>query len=140
MQKTTQRMDFTLPQPVFLKTPADFKPFEESLKLLCERYLSVDWEWSFRVGGKVQQEMEERDPQNPLFKFLKKTDVEKPYPPNPPSLFLSPLTKPSPLSKQSLISPPASPSSQHKKEGEEQKHEQTPKKTPLLPQQNLLRK
>ena len=71
MQKTTERMDFHLPKPVFLKTPADFKPFEESLKLLCERYLSLDWEWSFRVGGKVQQEMEENDPQNPLWTRLK---------------------------------------------------------------------
>src|SRR6185437_2787814 len=100
MQKTTERMDFHLPKPVFLKTPADFKPFEESLKLLCERYLSLDWEWSFRVGGKVQQEMEEIDPQNPLWTRLKKTDIEKPHPPNPPSMFTSPLSKSSPFLKQ----------------------------------------
>src|SRR6185437_3356386 len=137
MQKTTERMDFHLPKPVFLKTPADFKPFEESLKLLCERYLSLDWEWSFRVGGKVQQEMEENDPQNPLWTRLKKTDIEKPHPPNPPSMFISPLSKSSPFLKQPLISPPSSPKSLKKegeKEGEkEQKHEQTPKKTPPPP-------
>jgi hypothetical protein len=53
-----------LPKPVFLNTPADFSRLEEALKTLAEKFLSPDWEWTFKVGGKVQKEIENSDPDN----------------------------------------------------------------------------
>ena len=53
-----------LPKPVYLVSPSDFPKFEETLQTLAERYLSADWEWTFKVGGKVQREIERKDPTN----------------------------------------------------------------------------
>ena len=53
-----------MPKPVYLQKPSDFPRFEETLKSVCEKFLS-DWDWTFRVGGKVQKEIEKKDPTNP---------------------------------------------------------------------------
>ena len=53
-----------LPKPVYLVSPVDFPKFEETLQTLAEKYLSADWEWTFKVGGKVQRDIERKDPTN----------------------------------------------------------------------------
>jgi len=54
-----------LPQHVFLNTSADFKKFEETLKILGDKNLYPTWDWSFKVGGKIEYNMEK---ENPKFK------------------------------------------------------------------------
>jgi hypothetical protein len=85
----------TLPKPVFLQNPSDYQRFEETLKTLCEKFMTPDWDWTFRVGGKVQREIEKSDPENEGIKIIKeqkdeifvKGEEEKekvPHPPTPP--------------------------------------------------------
>ena len=52
------------PKPVYIATVGDFPSFEEALKTLCQKYLSPDWEWTLKVGGKVQKEIEKVEPNN----------------------------------------------------------------------------
>ena len=52
------------PKPVFLSTPSEFNKLEEALRTLAEKFLSPDWEWTFKVGGKVQRKIEKNDPMN----------------------------------------------------------------------------
>ena len=47
-----------MPKTIFVAAPADFTRFEECLKSLAEKYLSPTWEWTYKVNGKVQQEIE----------------------------------------------------------------------------------
>ena len=63
MTKTLKEVQ--MPKPVYLQKPSDFPRFEETLKSVCEKFLSSDWDWTFRVGGKVQKEIEKKDPTNP---------------------------------------------------------------------------
>jgi hypothetical protein len=65
-----------LPKPVFLHEPSDFTKFEENLKTLCEKFIAPDWDWTFKVGGKVQRELEEKDPQNGCLKKIREEDGE----------------------------------------------------------------
>ena len=67
----------TLPKPVNLKEPADYPRFEETLKDLCEKYLSQDWDWTFKVGGKVHQHLQTHDGDNIYFRQLKKEQTVK---------------------------------------------------------------
>ena len=60
----------TIPKPVFLKTPSDFTRFEETLRTVCEKYLSLDWDWTFKVGGKVQKKIEEGDSESDCLKII----------------------------------------------------------------------
>lgn len=62
-----------LPKPVFLGTSSDFPKFEENLKSLAEKFLSPDWEWTFKVEGKVQREIEKRDSLNEGVYIIKQT-------------------------------------------------------------------
>jgi hypothetical protein len=55
-----QRMK--LPQHVFLNTSADFKKFQETLKILADKNLYPTWDWSFKVGGKIEYKMEQENP------------------------------------------------------------------------------
>jgi hypothetical protein len=74
MSKMMNRKDVKLPKVVYLQTTSDFTRFEEVLRTLCEKFLSHDWDWTFRVGGRVQREIEKRDPENPgLHKILEGT-------------------------------------------------------------------
>jgi len=61
----TARKEVKLPKQIFIQEPADFAKFEETLRTLCEKFLSHDWDWTFRVGGQVQREIEKNDPHNP---------------------------------------------------------------------------
>ena len=54
------RVEFSAPKPVYLKEESDFKTFEETLKPLAEKCLSTDWEWTFKVGGKVREKLKVR--------------------------------------------------------------------------------
>ena len=56
------RVEFSAPKPVYLKEESDFKNFEEQLRPLAEKCLSENWEWTFKVGGKVQKGFEITDP------------------------------------------------------------------------------
>lgn len=67
-----------MPKNIFLKTSQDFIKFEEVLQSLCEKYLTSDWKWSFRVGGVVQKEISEKDPHNDCFRVLKMAMKEDP--------------------------------------------------------------
>jgi hypothetical protein len=60
-----------LPKPVYLKDPADLQKFEDTLKTLCEKSLSQDWDWTFKVGGKVHQKLQTTDASNSYFIQLK---------------------------------------------------------------------
>ena len=68
-----------MPKNIFLKTSQDFIKFEEVLQSLCEKYLTSDWKWSFRVGGVVQKEISEKDPNNDCFRVLKMAMKEDPH-------------------------------------------------------------
>ena len=61
-----------MPKIVYLKTIADFKTWEEVLKPFAEKYLSPDWEWSFKVGGKVMKDIEKVDGENEGIMIIKK--------------------------------------------------------------------
>ena len=61
-----------LPKIVYLKTIADFKTWEEILRPFAEKYLSPDWEWSFKVGGKVMKDIEKVDAENEGLAIIKK--------------------------------------------------------------------
>jgi hypothetical protein len=65
-----------LPKPVFLNKPADFSRLEEALKTLAEKFLSPDWEWTFKVGGKVQKEIENSDPDNEGLRIIAARKVD----------------------------------------------------------------
>ena len=67
----------TIPKPVFLKTPSDFTRFEETLRTVCEKYLSLDWDWTFKVGGKVQKKIEEGDKESDCLKIIYEKKEEK---------------------------------------------------------------
>ena len=73
------RVEFSAPKPVYLKEESDFKTFEETLKPLAEKCLSTDWEWTFKVGGKVQREIEKYEPGSEILVRIKekKEDGEK---------------------------------------------------------------
>ena len=62
-----------MPKATFVSAPADFTRFEECLKSLAEKYLSPTWEWTYKVNGKVQQEIEKKDPENEGVQIIKKT-------------------------------------------------------------------
>ena len=62
-----------MPKAIFVAAPADFTRFEECLKSLAEKYLSPTWEWTYKVNGKVQQEIEKKDPENEGVQIIKKT-------------------------------------------------------------------
>ena len=49
----------TMPKAIFVAAPADFTRLEECLKSLAEKHISPTWEWTYKVNGKVQQEIEE---------------------------------------------------------------------------------
>jgi len=66
-----------LPKTIEIKEPSDFVRFEELLRAVCEKYLSHDWDWSFRVGGLVQQEIKARDPENEEIKAIENGKKEK---------------------------------------------------------------
>jgi len=51
-----------LPPYVFLNTTGDFKKFEETLKIVAEKNLYPQWDWSIKVGGKIQKEMLRANP------------------------------------------------------------------------------
>ena len=53
-----------MPKLVYLKDVADFKKWEEVLNPLAEKYLGSDWSWSFKVGGKVMEEIMRVDGEN----------------------------------------------------------------------------
>src|ERR1700733_14707145 len=65
------RVEFSAPKPVYLKEESDFKTFEETLKPLAEKCLSTDWEWTFKVGGKVQREIEKYEPGSEILVRIK---------------------------------------------------------------------
>ena len=69
-----------IPKVVYLNLPSDFRKFEESLKTVAEKYLSPAWEWTFKVGGKVQREIERKDPKNEGIYVIKRTLVETDIP------------------------------------------------------------
>lgn len=50
------------PKCVYLQQPTDFQNFQTTLSTLCEKWLTPGWDWTLKVGGKVQREIEERDP------------------------------------------------------------------------------
>ena len=66
-----------VPKTVFIATPADFTRFEECLKSLAEKYLSPTWEWTYKVNGKVQQDIERKDPENEGIQKIKSQGEEK---------------------------------------------------------------
>jgi hypothetical protein len=70
MNNVITRKDLKLPKWVFLQNTSDFTKFEETLRTLCEKFLSHDWDWTFRVGGKVQREIEHTDPDNVSLKII----------------------------------------------------------------------
>ena len=64
----------TLPRPVYLKEPADYQKFQETLQSICERSLSHDWDWTFKVGGKVHRKLQTTDKDNLFFELLQKEE------------------------------------------------------------------
>ena len=66
----------SLPKNVYLKEPTDFVKFEETLKALCEKSLSQDWDWTFKVGGKVHMKLKETDEGNIYFTKLKEQQIK----------------------------------------------------------------
>ncbi len=70
---TITRKDLKLPKVVLLQNTSDFTKFEEVLRTLCEKFLSHDWDWTFRVGGKVQREIEMSDPENVGLKIIQQS-------------------------------------------------------------------
>ena len=62
-----------MPKAIFVAAPADCTRFEECLKSLAEKYLSPTWEWTYKVNGKVQQEIEKNDPDNEGIQIIRKT-------------------------------------------------------------------
>ena len=64
----------TLPRPVYLKEPADYQKFQETLQSICERSLSHDWDWTFKDGGKVHRKLQTTDKDNLLFELLHKEE------------------------------------------------------------------
>ena len=62
------------PKPVFVTNPAEFSRFEECLKPLAEKYLSPTWEWTYKVHGKVQEEIRKKDPSNPGLEIIFKEE------------------------------------------------------------------
>jgi hypothetical protein len=65
MNEIMTQKEMILPKHVHLQTPTDFTKFEDVLRSLCEKFLSHDWDWTFRVSGQVQREIERTDPENP---------------------------------------------------------------------------
>ena len=63
---------FKTPRTIYLQTPSDFTPFEETLRTVCEKFLSLDWDWTFRVGGKVHKEIIKNDPDNKILQVIQK--------------------------------------------------------------------
>ena len=61
---------------IFLNSPSDFTPFEETLRTVCEKFLSHDWDWTFRVGGKVHKEIQKNDKHNPILRKIEKGEVK----------------------------------------------------------------
>ena len=66
-----------MPKAIFVAAPADFIRFEECLKSLAEKYLSPTWEWTYKVNGKVQQEIEKKDPENEGVQIIKKNNTKR---------------------------------------------------------------
>ena len=62
------------PKAVFMAAPADFAKFEDNLKMFAEKYLSPNWEWTFKVNGKVQQEIQRKEPENEGLRFILKNE------------------------------------------------------------------
>ena len=60
-----------MPKAIFVAAPADFTRFEKCLKSLADKYLSPTWEWTYKVNGKVQQEIEKKE--NEGVQIIKKT-------------------------------------------------------------------
>ena len=75
MTKTLKEIQ--MPKPVYLQKPSDFTRFEETLKSVCEKFLSADWDWTFRVGGKVHREIEKKDPTNAGLQMIRGYVVKK---------------------------------------------------------------
>ena len=88
-----QKVDFTLPKPIYLQTEADFKKFEDALKALAERYLSIDWEWTFKIGGKVHKEIQKREPGSAMLKVIEAGDFPSFFTPPEHAQPFSPLVK-----------------------------------------------
>ena len=58
------QLKMKMPKTLYLKTVDDFKMWEEILNTLAEKYLTSDWSWSFKVGGKVMREIREIEENN----------------------------------------------------------------------------
>ena len=66
-----------MPKAIFVAAPADFTRLEECLKSFAEKYLSPTWEWTYMVNGKVQQEIEKKDPENEGVQIIKKNNTKR---------------------------------------------------------------
>ena len=56
-----------LPKTVFLA-----RVWEDALRPLAEKYLSQNWEWTLKVGGKVQEIIREKYPGNEGLEMIKR--------------------------------------------------------------------
>ena len=72
MAESMKILTVKTPKPVYLNNVSDFGQFEETLKALCQKFLSPNWEWTFKVGGKVQRDIERRDPDNEGIQIINK--------------------------------------------------------------------
>ena len=70
------------PKPVYIANVGDFPQFEETLQALCQKFISPDWEWTFKVGGKVQREIEKKDPDNEGIQMIYKQTTTTHFDPN----------------------------------------------------------
>ena len=69
--------DLKLPKHVYLQAPTDYANFERELKQLAEKYVSPDWDWTFKLDGRVHKDIQKKDPNHHLLKTIQKELLEE---------------------------------------------------------------
>src|SRR5512136_3106070 len=65
-----------LPKVIFLEKPGDLPRWIENVKKAVEPMLYANWRASIKVGGKIYQEMVEKNPNHPGVQKMKRYAME----------------------------------------------------------------
>ena len=49
-QASIMILNVKTPKPIYLNNVGNFVQFEDTLRALCQKFLSPDWEWTFNWG------------------------------------------------------------------------------------------